>query len=375
MIIDANDIPSEGMASQQLIRSIIERYGKEASLDVIMRNMPQIARQLGAKRPAVLRNHPAAQRMPPPSAQQPAVVQNLPPTEQEQPIDMPDTPNKLHTPPAKMITGAEAVPKIPMTEEELADFNKKAIEMPRPPVCPTVPPSMQQNDPYEAFMYPHRHPQTPPHPMQNPSSQIAKPSYFKDGLGNEYKIIGNDLYVLGWQDAKVKVRMVNAETGKEIPSKGRKFQIYGWHLVEKMANATVPTTADDISSFEKTVAVDNGVNAKIDDGAVVEDKAHPLIPPSVSVSTDNMSEPTEATTTSTGKGDEMKTDGDSHTVEDTVPSGTGSVPVETLIDVIKAKGANASFSKNMNEAVDTAADDELPPIPMKVVKKNGRTLI
>lgn len=242
MIIDASELPSEGMSSQQLINNIMDRCGSQATLDVIMRNMPQIARQMGAKRPAVLRNPPPQMvppQAPPPTAQPP----------QQNVQEMPDAPKSLHTPPAKMVAGAEAVPKIPMTEADLLEFNKKAMEMPRPPMPQTPPPA----DPYEAFMRPQRIPIPPQMPQQQ---KPVVPSYFKDGLGNEYKILGNDLYVLGWQDAKVKVRMVNIETGKEIPSKGRKFQIYGWHLVEKMVPSTKPTEAEDVSKLQNSMMVE-----------------------------------------------------------------------------------------------------------------------
>lgn len=62
----------------------------------------------------------------------------------------------------------------------------------------------------------------------------TEPLYFKDGAGTQYKSDNGVLYVLGWQDTTLQVRIVSEKTGKVIPSEGKKFQIYGWHAINRM---------------------------------------------------------------------------------------------------------------------------------------------
>ena len=47
--------------------------------------------------------------------------------------------------------------------------------------------------------------------------------------------------------------MVNCETGREIPSKGRKFQIYGWHLVQKIDDEKMFSREIDATKFQNEV--------------------------------------------------------------------------------------------------------------------------
>ena len=97
MALDADELPREGMAGQQLIDTLTERVGANNTLDVIMKNLPSIARRVGARRPDY---HPNNHELNMINKHQP---QTPPPP---RPEDMPDTPKGLHTPPARMMPGA-----------------------------------------------------------------------------------------------------------------------------------------------------------------------------------------------------------------------------------------------------------------------------
>lgn len=66
-------------------------------------------------------------------------------------------------------------------------------------------------------------------------SVCEKPMFFKDANGNEYRMKGGRLYIKGWSDTKLKFRLLNATTGKELSLDNKKIQIYGWHVVETVA--------------------------------------------------------------------------------------------------------------------------------------------
>ena len=95
--------------------------------------------------------------------------------------------------------------------------------------------------------------ETPAYPEQ--SSNI-EPLYFKDGAGNQYKSDNGTLYVLGWQDTDLQVRLVSEKSRKIIPTNGKKFQIYGWHTINKMNASDVDTKISNVpcvSNIEKTM--------------------------------------------------------------------------------------------------------------------------
>ena len=246
MALNADDLPREGMAGQQLIDSLTERVGANNTLDVIMKNLPSIARRMGARRPDY---HPSHQEL-----NMSSMARNQQPPTPPKPEDMPDTPKGLHTPPAKMMPGANTEPGKMISKEDMESFNKKVSEVNVPRINPN---DELMRNPYVHFEQPI--PRRPSYVQQIPQ-QPQKPTYFKDGVGNEYKIVGGSLYVLGWQDASVKVRMVTCETGKEVPSKGRKFQIYGWHLVQKIEDVENCSNEVDVTKFEKEVKFDREVD-------------------------------------------------------------------------------------------------------------------
>ena len=83
-----------------------------------------------------------------------------------------------------------------------------------------------------------------------PTGVSVEPQFFEDVAGNKYKMVGDKLYVMGWQDAEVKVRMVSEKTGKEVPTVGKKFQIYGWHLVNKVKKSESVEKLKEITGAE-----------------------------------------------------------------------------------------------------------------------------
>jgi hypothetical protein len=122
--------------------------------------------------------------------------------------------------------------------------------------------SMQQTagNSWNGIPSPFGNPRTGHSPQQ--SEVASKPVFFKDGLGNEYKTVGDKLYVLGWQDANVKIRLISEATGKEVPTNGKKFQIYGWHLVQKM-DEKESTDADDVTRIENEIKIDESAKKVI----------------------------------------------------------------------------------------------------------------
>ena len=262
MAIDADNLPREGFNTQHFIDNMTERVGSNNIIDVIMSNPLRIARQVGARPPDFHPSHSELNMFKPkivgnPNVpQQPmqeAVESNVPPKIE----DMPDTPKGLHTPKAKMMPGSETEPGKPISDKDAAAFNKIVNEMNMKRGF-----SMQQTagNSWNGIPSPFGNPRTGYSPQQ--SEVASKPVFFKDGLGNEYKTVGDKLYVLGWQDANVKVRLINETTGKEVPTSGRKFQIYGWHLVQKM-NESESTEADDITVIENEIKTEEPVKKDI----------------------------------------------------------------------------------------------------------------
>ena len=225
MIYEANDFPTVGANSQQFISALSDRVGSKNMIDAIIGNMPQIARRLGAKSPAPLPNIGQPRK---------ALAEAM----SAQPNPQRSAPMAgLHTPPAKMMPGADTKPGEPLSDEDAEALNRIMAE--------------RRSRDLIAATYAQPLHSPPPQSQQPIVRKVQPPSYFKDGLGNEYKIVDGLLYVLGWQDARVKVRMVNEETGKCVPSKGRKFQIYGWHLVERTSSCS---EGDDVDAFESVVS-------------------------------------------------------------------------------------------------------------------------
>lgn len=253
MARDADELPREGVNTQGLIDAMTERHGAR-SLDVMLANLPKLAMRIGAKPPAYIPNFNQQSPMPPvnfpPSDVPPKMA--TPPSAPPKSNELPDIPRNLHVPQAKMMPGANTEPGKPISNDDMMAFNKVVSE------------SAAQRRMPPPINYPPQYPQQQPNTA---SCSVAKPSFFKDGLGNEYKTIGDKLYVLGWQDANVKVRLINENSGKEIPTTGRKFQIYGWHLVRRMdendskdhEDIIKSSAIDDISKFESEASVESEI--------------------------------------------------------------------------------------------------------------------
>lgn len=261
MARSADELPREGFDTQQFIENMTERVGANNTLDVIMKNLPRIARQVGAKPPAFHPTHAELNVIKPRIAK----AQNIVPQPQQdsQPSiiipkieDMPDTPRGLHTPKARMMPGADTEPGKPISEKDAVAFNKAVTEMNARHGVSVQHIANTWEDIPSQFGNPR---------MNCPSNQnviVQKPVFFKDGLGNEYKTVGDKLYVLGWQDANVKIRLISEATVKEVPTNGRKFQIYGWHLVQKI-DEKESTCADDVTRIENEIKTDEPVKKEI----------------------------------------------------------------------------------------------------------------
>lgn len=242
MSISADELPRNGYDTQGFINAMSERGLANNTVDIIMSNLPKIQRQFGAKPPAMLNGYAAMQKTPnaapPPQPQvsaPPHPPQNTPPKEGA----TPELPRNLHTPSAKMMPGANTEPGKMLSKSDIDAFNKAVGEM-----------NVVRNMPHAT---PYRNPWTTDK-SSYPTPCPSKPTFFKDGTGNEYKIVGDKLYVLGWQDTELKVRMVNVSSGKEVPTSGRKFQIYGWHLVNRVEESK-SQNVDDISAIEAETRV------------------------------------------------------------------------------------------------------------------------
>lgn len=262
MARSADELPREGLDTQQFIENISERVGANNTIDVIMRNLPRIARQVGARPPAYHPSHAELNMVKPRMVESPNVVPQPPQDTQPSNIppkieDMPDTPRGLHTPKARMMPGADTEPGKPISEKDAVAFNKAVTEM---NVRQGVPVQQIARNSWDDI------PSQFGNRRANFSSSqnviLQKPVFFKDGLGNEYKTVGDKLYVLGWQDSNVKIRLISEATGKEVPTNGKKFQIYGWHLVQKM-DEKESTDADDITQIENEIKTDESVKKAI----------------------------------------------------------------------------------------------------------------
>ncbi len=95
-------------------------------------------------------------------------------------------------------------------------------------------------------------------PFRPPSEADSKPTFFKDSVGNEYRMKNGRLYIKGWSDTNLKFRLLNATTGKELSLDNKKIQVYGWHVVEAVTNE---------SEIEKEE------NSKVDEIERVEEEA------------------------------------------------------------------------------------------------------
>lgn len=254
MARSADELPREGFDTQQFIENLSEKVGANNTVDVIMRNLPRIARQVGAKPPAFHPSHSELNMVKPRFSQNRPIQQENPSEKKSPPKmgDTPEIPKNLHTPMAKMMPGANTKPGQPISEQDAEAFNK-AVEMNNARRA-----AMQraQSNPWETIPSPFGMNAPNLRGSVNIAQSEEKTSFFKDGLGNEFKIVGNKLYVLGWQDANVKVRLINETTGKEVPTNGRKFQIYGWHLVQRI-NESESTVSDDVSKIESELKIDD----------------------------------------------------------------------------------------------------------------------
>lgn len=92
----------------------------------------------------------------------------------------------------------------------------------------------------------------PPSPRQAAVQPPQKPTFFKDALGNEYRLKDGKLYVKAWTDANFKFRILNAATGKEISADNKKVQVYGWKEVE-----TVDDSNDDTPDTDNVGEIDD----------------------------------------------------------------------------------------------------------------------
>lgn len=95
-------------------------------------------------------------------------------------------------------------------------------------------------------------------PFSPPPKTDSKPTFFKDSVGNEYRMKNGRLYIKGWSDTNLKFRLLNATTGKELSLDNKKIQVYGWHVVEAVTNE---------SEIEKEE------NSKVDEIENVEEEA------------------------------------------------------------------------------------------------------
>ena len=262
MAIDADNLPREGFNTQHFIDTMTERVGSNNIIDVIINNPMRIARQVGARPPAYHPSHAELNMVKPRMVESPNVVSQPPQDTQPSNVppkieDMPDTPRGLHTPKAHMMPGADTEPGKPISEKDAAAFNKAVTEM---NVRQGIPVQQIARNSWDDIPSQFGNRKTNFSSSQN--AILQKPVFFKDGLGNEYKTVGDKLYVLGWQDANVKIRLINEATGKEVPTNGKKFQIYGWHLVQKM-DEKESTDADDVTRIENEIKTDESVKKVI----------------------------------------------------------------------------------------------------------------
>jgi hypothetical protein len=177
-----------------------------------------------------------------------------------------------------MMPGADTEPGKPVSTNDMEAFNKMLMERrmhqvqhPLPSACGA--PLPQYGNPSVVPSY---------------SNAIQpKPVFFKDGLGNEYKTVGDRLYVLGWQDANIKIRLINEANGKEVATNGKKFQIYGWHLVQKMDESEA-TVSDDVSKIENEIGNDEDVNKDDLPKTEASNTLHPLSIPVIASDINNV---------------------------------------------------------------------------------------
>lgn len=98
--------------------------------------------------------------------------------------------------------------------------------------------------------------------QSNLVANSQKPTFFKDAQGNEYRMKNGRLYIKGWFDTRLKFRLLNATSGKELSLENKKIQVYGWHVVEEVTDeneikAEEVSKADEIECVEEEAEGDD----------------------------------------------------------------------------------------------------------------------
>lgn len=84
--------------------------------------------------------------------------------------------------------------------------------------------------------------------VQNTDDRIPQKIKYFEKAGVVYKMVGDELYVIGWKDLKQKYRIINTKNGRELPSDGKKIQVYGWVKIE---NCDTPAGAEGVYDDEE----------------------------------------------------------------------------------------------------------------------------
>jgi len=132
------------------------------------------------------------------------------------------------------ISSEEVLAPIPMNFVDMA--LAKVNQMSKNPMA-AQPPQLPQPTP-----------RPPVAPAQSKAETVicnSEPSYFKDPLGNEYRLKDGKLYVKGWKDIDKNVRVVRTSNERPFPMDGKKVQIYGWILLKNAEKDEISELTDD----------------------------------------------------------------------------------------------------------------------------------
>ena len=79
--------------------------------------------------------------------------------------------------------------------------------------------------------------------VSTPLKSGADVRFFRDQIGNEYKVKDGVLFIKSWKKLNAKARIVKSANGREIPMDGKEIQVYGWSEVK---NASDVDDIDDV---------------------------------------------------------------------------------------------------------------------------------
>lgn len=97
-------------------------------------------------------------------------------------------------------------------------------------------------------------------PRQAPVDQNAtcRAKYFHDASGNEYKMVGDDLFRKGWKPLAMKARLVKTSTGKTLSMEDKEIQVYGWIRMAGSEDDVELDTKDEEDADAEACDTENG---------------------------------------------------------------------------------------------------------------------